>query len=301
MDLADFRALPPVGTSLSDDSELHVALADDRDAAAEARQLAALVDRPGPLRVVELFAGGGYHGRALAALGHEVHYVESSAAMKRYMVEQFGLPPQRYHLARAARLAGGRDAARSTWSCWPGSARTTWRRPSSTRWPTRLATVLRAGRGVGGGAAGSAVGRRTGTATWPSGSGRPPSAGAARCWSSPTPRCWSSRPRGDRPPVLWQSLTLTVTGPTGTETHPVRALGVLLRPGAAAGRPGRSRGTSTSLDVDVSAVFPQSDSSVPLRAALTSTDRRGVRHVRPVDRRSTPCSALFAEFQRAAC
>ena len=64
MDPDQFRALPSGGTMLDDNTELHVALADDRDAGAEARQLAALVDEVGPLRVVELFAGGGYHGRA---------------------------------------------------------------------------------------------------------------------------------------------------------------------------------------------------------------------------------------------
>ena len=44
MDPDQFRALPSGGTMLDDNTELHVALADDRDAAAEAALFAGLVD-----------------------------------------------------------------------------------------------------------------------------------------------------------------------------------------------------------------------------------------------------------------
>ena len=109
---------------LDDNTELHVALADDRDAAAEAALFADLVGTDRRLRVVELFAGGGYHGRALAAAGHDVHYIDSSPDMRRHMVEHFGVPGQRYHLAELPtwpESAGGG----STWSSWPGSPPTT--------------------------------------------------------------------------------------------------------------------------------------------------------------------------------
>jgi hypothetical protein len=261
VDLADFHALPLVGTSLSEDCEIDVALADDRDAAAEARQLAALVDGVGPLRVAELFAGGGYHGRALAALGHEVHHVESSPAMRAHVLERFDLPPQRYHLA--------------TLPDWPAAATPPFDLVVLARFSadylspgeldalaTRLATVLRPGgvwtvelqdrRSVENGHRELAiriretvVGERRAVLEFPD----------ADLLVEPA--------TGDRPPVLWQSLTLTVSGPTGTEANRYAHWEYFYDRATLAAVPAIARHFEV-LEVDVSAVFPQSD-LVPLR------------------------------------
>jgi Methyltransferase domain len=261
VDLADFRALPHVGTSLSEDCELDVALADDRDATDEAQQLAALVGRPGPLRVVELFAGGGYHGRALAALGHEVHYVEASAAMKRYMVEEVGLPAQRYHLARLP--------------SWPVDATPPFDLVLLARFSadylspaeldalaTRLATVLRPGgvwavelqdrRSVANGH--RDLGIRVRETTLP---------GRRAVLEFPDAEVLVEPARADRPPVLWQSLTLTVTGPTGTERSRYAHWEYFYDRSDLESVPAIARHFEV-LDVDVSAAFPQSN-LVPLR------------------------------------
>jgi hypothetical protein len=261
VDLADFHALPPVGTSLGEDPELHVALADDRDAAAEAAQLAAMVDKPGPLRVVELFAGGGYHGRALAAAGHEAHYIDSSAAMRQHMVEAQGVPADRYHLA--------------TLPDWPAAARPPFDLALLPRFSAdymepdqldalagRLAGVLGPG-GVwvvelqdpGSVSAGhrdlairvreATAGDRHVTLVFPD----------ADVLVEPA--------EGDRPPVLWQSLTLTITGPGGTERTRYAHWEYFYDRAQLLTVPAVNRNFE-ALDVDVSAVFPQS-SVVALR------------------------------------
>jgi hypothetical protein len=261
VDLADFRALPDLGTSLTEDCELDVALADDRDAAVEAQQLAALVGRPGPLRVVELFAGGGYHGRALAALGHEAHYIESSAAMKRYMVEEVGVPAHRYHLTRLP--------------SWPAAATPPFDLVLLSRFSadylapaeldalaTRLATVLRPGgvwavelqdrRSVANGH--RDLGIRVREASVP---------GRRAVLEFPDAEVLVEPARGDRPPVLWQSLSLTVTGPTGTETSRYAHWEYFYDRADLESVPAIAEHFDV-LDVDVSAVFPQS-TLVPLR------------------------------------
>jgi Methyltransferase domain len=261
VDLDDFRALPHVGTSLSEDCELDVALADDRDAAVEAQQLAALVGRPGPLRVVELFAGGGYHGRALAALGHEVHYIEASAAMKRYVVEEVGLPAQRYHLARLP--------------SWPAGATPPFDLVVLARFSadyltpaeldalaTRLAAVLRPGgvwtvelqdrRSVANGH--RDLGIRVREASLP---------GRHAVLEFPDADVVVEPARGDRPPVLWQSLTLTVTRPAGVESSRYGHWEYFYDRADLESVPAIARHFDVR-DVDVSAAFPQSD-LVPLR------------------------------------
>jgi hypothetical protein len=261
VELADFRALPHLGTSLNEDCELDVALADDRDATLEAQQLVALVGRPGPLRVIELFAGGGYHGRALAALGHEAHYIESSAAMKRYMVEEVGLPAQRYHLARLP--------------SWPAAATPPFDLVVLARFSadylapadldalaTRLATVLRPGgvwtvelqdrRSVANGH--RDLGIRVREATVP---------GRRAVLEFPDAEVLVEPARGDRPPVLWQSLSLTVTGPTGTETSRYAHWEYFYDRADLESVPAIAEHFDV-LDVDVSAAFPQSN-LVPLR------------------------------------
>jgi hypothetical protein len=50
VDVSTYRSRPPGGTMLENDTELHVALADDRDAAAQAARFAALVGTGGRLR-----------------------------------------------------------------------------------------------------------------------------------------------------------------------------------------------------------------------------------------------------------
>jgi hypothetical protein len=256
VDLEDFRALPQVGTSLSDDCELHVALADDRDATAEARQLAALVDKPDLLRAVELFAGGGYHGRALTALGHEAHYVESSADMRRYMIEQFGLPPDRYHLA--------------TLPDWPDAAAPPFDLAVLTRFGAdylapdqlgaladRLAAVL----GPGGVWAVELQDRRSVA------NGHRDL--AIRVREATVPGRWAVlefpdadvliEPAGNgRPPVLWQSLTLTVTGPDGTESTRYAHWEYFYDREMVMAVPAVARHFE-ALDVDASAAYPQSN------------------------------------------
>ena len=261
MDLADFHALPPVGTSLSADAELDVALADDRDAAAEAAQLAELVGQPGPLRVVELFAGGGYHGRELAAAGHEAHFIDSSATMRRYMIETYGVPAERYHLATAARLAGRRPAA-----VRPGSVAPVQRRLPGTRparrpgHPTGQCAAPR--RSVGGGAAGSAVG--LGRAPRLAIRVREATAGERHAkLVFPDAEVLVEPGVGDRPPVLWQSLTLTVTGPGGTDRTRYAHWEYLYDRARLVAVPAISRHFE-AFDANMSAVFPQS-SLVALR------------------------------------
>ena len=74
MDPDQFRALPSGGTMLDDNTELHVALADDRDAAAEAALFADLVDSDRRLRVVAVRVeepSAEVERRVLAAVGTE--------------------------------------------------------------------------------------------------------------------------------------------------------------------------------------------------------------------------------------
>jgi hypothetical protein len=255
VDVDDYRALPSLGSSMGADAELHVALADDRDAAAEARQLAALVDRAGPLRVVELFAGGGYHGRALAAAGHETHYVDSSARMRRLMTERFGVPAQRYHLA--------------TLPDWPDAATPPFDLAVLARFgadylapaqlddlATRLAVVLGPGgvwsvelqdrRSVDRGHRDLAIRVREATV-----------GGRHAVLEFPDAEILVQPAEGDRPPVLWQSLTLTVSGPDGTRSTRYAHWEYLYDRPTLLALPAVARHFE-ALDVDLSAVFPQS-------------------------------------------
>ena len=68
---------------------------------------------------------------------------------------------------------------------------------------------------------------------------------------------------GDRPPVLWQSLTLTVTRPERDRDPPATRTGSTSTTGPGWAVPAIDRHFE-ALDVDVSAVFPQS-SLVALR------------------------------------
>lgn len=95
MDLAGFLRLPPAGTFLEHDATLHIALADDRDADCQAAALSHLAGRDRWLRALELLAGGGYLGRALARAGHDSHYLDCSTAMRDNVVDHLGV---RYHL-----------------------------------------------------------------------------------------------------------------------------------------------------------------------------------------------------------
>lgn len=256
MDLDDYRALPELGTSLGDDSELHVALADDRDAPAEAARLAALAGGRGPLRVVELFAGGGYHGRALTAAGHEVHYVDSSPPMRAFMIERFGVPADRYHLAT---LPG-----------WPDAA------PP----PFDLVTLVRFGAGYLTPAQLGELAARVAAVTAPGGVWavelqdrrsvrnnhrdlairvRAASAGDRHgVLEFPDDDVLVEPATGDRPPVLWQSLTLTVTGPDGTRRTRYAHSEFLYERESLLAVPAVGRHFD-ALDVDLSAAFPQSD------------------------------------------
>jgi hypothetical protein len=256
VDPDDYRALPPGGTMLEDDTELHVALADDRDAAAEAARFAAMVDVDRPLRVVELFAGGAYHGRALAAAGHDVHYIDYSADMKHYMTERFGLPARRYHLAALPdwpRAAGGQfdlvvmarfaagylppeqlDALASTLAgvMAPGAV-----------W----AVELQDGRSIAAGHRDLAIRVREATV------------GERRAvLEFPDAEVLVEPAHGDRPPVLWQSLTLTVTRPGGTESSRYGHWEYLYDRSILLSVPAVARHFD-ALDEDTSTVFPQSE------------------------------------------
>ena len=68
---------------------------------------------------------------------------------------------------------------------------------------------------------------------------------------------------GDRPPVLWQSLTLTISGPRGTERSRYAHSEYFYDRARVVAVPAVAR-YFDPLDVDVSAVFPQS-SLVALR------------------------------------
>jgi len=261
VDLADFHALPPVGTSLSADAELDVALADDRDAAVEAAQLADLVGQPGPLRVVELFAGGGYHGRELAAAGHEAHFIDSSAVMRRYMIETYGVPAERYHLAT---LPGWPAAAQPPFdlALLPRFSADYLEPDQLDALATRLAGVLRPGgvwavelqdlRSVSAGHRDLAIRVREATA------------GERHAkLVFPDADVLVEPGVGDRPPVLWQSLTLTVTGPGGTDRTRYAHWEYLYDRARLVAVPAISRHFE-AFDANMSAVFPQS-SLVALR------------------------------------
>ena len=62
---------------------------------------------------------------------------------------------------------------------------------------------------------------------------------------------------GDRPPVLWQSLTLTVTGPEGTGSSRYAHWEYLYEPARLRAIPAVER-QFEAIDVDTSAIFPQS-------------------------------------------
>jgi hypothetical protein len=111
MDFDDFRGLPPGGTLLEHDAALHIALAEDRDADCEAAALAHLVGHRRQLRTLELLAGGGYHGRALARVGHDSHYLDCSPAMRDRAVTHLGVPEDHYHLGRLPELPASVRAA----------------------------------------------------------------------------------------------------------------------------------------------------------------------------------------------
>lgn len=111
LDLDDFRRLPPAGTFLEHDVELHIALADDRDAAGETAALCQLLGHDRRLRTLELLAGGGYHGRALARAGHDSHYLDCSTVMRDSAVNHLGVPEDRYHLGRLPQLPASVCAA----------------------------------------------------------------------------------------------------------------------------------------------------------------------------------------------
>jgi hypothetical protein len=256
--VSDFRALPPGGTMLENDIELHVALADDRDAAAEAARLAALVEADRPLRVAELFAGGGYHGRALAEAGHDVHYVDYSAGMKQYMVEQFGLPPQRYHLAE---LPDWPDSARAA---APFDLIVMARFAAGYLTPEQLgaladtlagllepgavwAVELQDQRSVRDGHRDLAIRVREAAVN-----------GRRAVLEFPDAEVLIELAEGDRPPVLWQSLTLTVTERGDTEATRYSHWEYLYDRARLLSIPAVARNFEALSD-DVSAVFPQSD------------------------------------------
>jgi hypothetical protein len=255
VDPDQFRALPSGGTMLDDNTELHVALADDRDAAAEAALFAGLVDSDRRLRVVELFAGGGYHGRALAAAGHEAHYIDSSPDMRRYMIEHFGLPPERYHLAELP--------------AWPESAGAGFDLVVMARFAadylapeeldalaSTLAGVMEPGavwavelqdrRSVENGHRDLAIRVREATV-----------GEQHAVLEFPDSDVLIEPAEGDRPPVLWQSLTLTVTGPEGTGSSRYAHWEYLYDPARLRAIPAVARHFE-ALDVDTTTVFPQS-------------------------------------------
>ena len=220
-----------------------------------------MTDRPGPLRVVELFAGGGYHGRALAAAGHEAHYIDSSTVIRQYMIETCGVPAERYHLA--------------TLPDWPAAAQPPFDLALLPRFgadylepdqldalATRLAGVLRPGgmwavelqdpRSVSAGHLDLAIRVREATA------------GERHAeLVFPDADVLVEPAAGDRPPVLWQSLTLTVTGPGGTDRTRYAHREYFYDRARLVAIPAINRHFE-ALDVDVSAVFPQS-SLVALR------------------------------------
>lgn len=258
MDVSDYSSLPPGGTMLENDIELHVALADDRDSAAEAAEFASLVAKDGPLRVVELFAGGGYHGRALAEAGHEAHYIDFSAGMKAYMIEKFGLPPEHYHLAvlpewpGSARAAGPFDLvvmARFAAGYLPpaeldGLAATlaTVMDPGAV-WVIELqsrASVENGHRDLDIRVREATVNGRVATLEFPD----------ADVLVEPA--------SGERPPLLWQSMTLTVSEPGGTESNRYSHWEYLYDPAAVLSLPAVAR-YFDAMDVDLSGVFSQSE------------------------------------------
>jgi hypothetical protein len=258
VDVNDYRALPSGGTMLENDTELHVALADDRDSMAEALQLAALVGKPGPLRAVELFAGGGYHGRALTEAGHEAHYIDYSAEMKAYMVEKFGLPPERYHLAA---LPDWPDSARAA---APYDLVVMARFAADYLDPEKLdalaATLapmlgpgavwgieLQSQRSVANGHRDLDIRVRETTVD-----------GRRAVLEFPDAEVLVEPAAHGRPPVLWQSLTLTVTHPNGTTATRYAHWEYLYDRATVLSLPAVSQHFE-ALDDDVSEVFPQSE------------------------------------------
>jgi hypothetical protein len=258
VDVSDYRALPPGGTMLENDIPLHVALADDRDSAAEAAAFAALVAKDGPLRVVELFAGGGYHGRALAEAGHEAHYIDFSAGMKAYMIEKFGLSPESYHLAvlpqwpESARSAGPYDLvvmARFAAGYLPPAR--------LDELAATLATVMDPGavwvvelqsrRSVENGHHDLAIRVREAAVN-----------GRVATLEFPDAEVLVEPADGVRPPLLWQSMTLTVSEPGGTETTRYSHWEYLYDPATVLSLPAVVEHFD-AMDVDLSGVFPQSE------------------------------------------
>ncbi len=258
MDVEDYRALPPGGTMLESDTELHVVLADDRDSMAEALALAALVDKRAPLRAIELFAGGGYHGRALTAAGHESHYVDYSVEMKAYMIENFGLPPEHYHLAA---LPDWPDSARAA---APFDLVVMARFAAGYLHPEKLdelaATLapmlepgavwgieLQSQQSVADGHRDLDIRVREATVD-----------GRHAVLEFPDAAVLVEPATPDRPPVLWQSLTLTVTQPSGVRATRYSHWEFLYDRATVLALPAVARHFD-ALDDDVSGVFPQSD------------------------------------------
>jgi hypothetical protein len=258
VDVNDYRALPPGGTMLENDTELHVALADDRDSMAEALQLAALVGKPGPLRAVELFAGGGYHGRALTEAGHEAHYIDYSAEMKAYMIEKFGLPAGRYHLAA---LPDWPDSARAA---APFDLVVMARFAAGYLHPEKLdalattlapmlepgavwAVELQSQQSVANGHRDLDIRVREATVD-----------GRRAVLEFPDAEVLVEPAAPGRPPVLWQTLTLTVTQPSGTRATRYSHWEFLYDRATVLSLPAVAR-YFDALDNDVSGVFPQSD------------------------------------------
>lgn len=261
MDIDDYRRLPPGGTMLENDTELHIALADDRDAAAEAEAFAALVGTGGPLRVVELFAGGAYHGRALAEAGHDVHYIDFSADMKTYMVDNFGLPPENYHVGtlpdwpESARAAAPYDlvvmARFAAGYLEPAQLGALAETVASITHPGSVWVLeLQDHESVADGHRDLAIRVREATVN-----------GRTAVLEFPDDEVLVVPAQRTGPPILWQSMTLTVTEPTGTESTRYSHWEHLYDRAEVLAVPAVSQHFE-ALDADtpdVSAVFPQSE------------------------------------------
>ena len=236
------------------DCEIDVALADDRDAAAEARQLAAWWTGSARCAWRAVSPAAATRPRA-DRTRPELHHVESSPAMRAYVLERFDLPPQRYHLATPPRHGPRPRRRPSTWSCGPVSARTTCPRASSTRWPAgwprccAVACVRWSCRTGGRSRTGhrelairvreTVVGERRAVLEFPD----------AEVLVEPA--------TATRPPVLWQRLTADRVRPTGPRPRGTLtgSTSTYRRPW----RPCRPRPALRGARVDVSSVFPQSD------------------------------------------